>query len=67
MRNKHTNTVKKSNESLVVAFQDFNGVFLARISNKSKSQQTHGVGHTKASAQINAIKLYKEKYNICHA
>lgn len=67
MSNKLENTVPTSNKALVVAFHDFNGVFLARITNKKQNQQTHGVGSTKALAQMNAIKHYKEKYQICSA
>lgn len=55
-------TEQKSNEALVIAFQDFNGVFLAKISN-STGRETFAYGETKAKAQLNAIKNYNRKYN----
>lgn len=54
-------TQKKTNEALVVAFQSFNGVFIAKISNK-KDKETFAYGETKAVAQLNALRNYKRKY-----
>ena len=54
-------TEKKNNKGLVVAFQDFNGVFLAKISNL-KDRETHAFGATKAKAQQNALRNYRQKY-----
>ena len=49
-------------EALVVAFQDFNGVYLAKISN-SRDKETHAFGATKCIAEQNAITNYNLKYN----
>lgn len=57
-----TNPVAQNNEELVVAFQDFNGVYLAKISNK-KDKETHAFGETKDLAQKNALQNYNRKYN----
>lgn len=50
-----------ANESLVVAFQSFNGVFLAKISNL-QGKATHAFGATKCKAQLNALVNYQTKY-----
>ena len=54
-------TVQKSNSKLTIAFQDFNGVFLAKISNL-KDRETFAYGETKSQAQINALRNYRTKY-----
>jgi hypothetical protein len=53
--------VKENNEELVIDFQDFNGVFLAKISN-SNDKNTHAYGSTVSIAQQNAIQNYQTKY-----
>ncbi|KFF26856.1 hypothetical protein [Chryseobacterium vrystaatense] len=55
-------TVLQNNEELVVVFQNFNGVFLAKITN-SKDRETYAYGGTKDSAKENAISNYNTKYN----
>lgn len=55
-------TAPRNRESLTVAFQDFNGVFLAKISNL-KGKETHAFGKTQSSAQINALRNYRLKYS----
>ncbi len=55
-------TAAKSNEGLVVAFQDFNGVFIARITSKDQTRQTHGYGATKALAECHALTNFRLKY-----
>ncbi|KFC19377.1 hypothetical protein [Chryseobacterium sp. FH1] len=52
-------------DSLVVAFQDFNGVYLAKISN-AKDKETHAFGATKCLAEQNAISNYNLKYNTAY-
>ena len=59
MQNKTTPTKSK----LTIAFQDFNGVFLAKISNL-KDRETFAYGETKGQAQINALRNYRTKYAI---
>ena len=54
-------TAQKS--KLTIAFQDFNGVFLAKISNL-KGKETFAYGETKGQAQINALRNYRTKYAI---
>ena len=49
-------------ESLTVAFLDFNGVYMAKISNRS-DRETYAFGPTTAKAQLNAYRNYKTKYN----
>ncbi|WP_332031111.1 hypothetical protein [Kaistella sp.] len=49
-------------ESLTVAFQNFNDVFLAKISNL-KGKETYAFGATTAIAQQNAMRNYQTKYN----
>ena len=56
-------TAQKSKSNLTIAFQDFNGVFLAKISNL-KDRETFAYGETKGQAQINALRNYKTKYAI---
>lgn len=63
MRNKTTNPVQQNNEELVVAFQEFNGVILAKISNK-KDKETFAYGATKHKAQRNAIRNFSLKYQL---
>ena len=48
-------------ESLTIAFQKFNGVFLAKISNNN-GKETFAYGANKCRAQISAIRNYKLKY-----
>ncbi|UJF29903.1 hypothetical protein L0B70_00475 [Kaistella sp. 97-N-M2] len=63
MRNK-TITAKPATaqkSKLTIAFQDFNGVFLAKISNL-KGRETFAYGETKNLAQINALRNYRTKY-----
>lgn len=55
-------TETRNRESLTVAFQKFNGVFLAKISNRT-DRETHAFGPTTAKAQLNAYRNYKTKYN----
>lgn len=54
-------TAQKSKTQLTIAFQDFNGVFLAKISNL-KDRETFAYGETKGLAQINALRNYRTKY-----
>ena len=54
-------TAQKSKSNLTIAFQDFNGVFLAKISNL-KGKETFAYGETKGQAQINALRNYRTKY-----
>ena len=56
-------TAQKSKSNLTIAFQDFNGVFLAKISNL-KDKETFAYGETKAKAQMNAIQNYSLKYAV---
>ena len=62
MSNKLENTVQENNKGLVVAFQKFNGVFLAKIKD-SLDRSTHAYGKTKAKAEYNAITNYRRKYH----
>ena len=69
MRNPETApaaTTKTNDKSLFIVFQDFNGVFLAKISN-SKDRETYAYGETKDLAQKNAIANYNLKYNTQHS
>ena len=52
---------KRNRERLTVAFQNFNDVFLAKISNL-KGKETYAFGATTAIAQQNAMKNYQLKY-----
>lgn len=61
MRNKTITASQPQTESVTIAFQDFNGVFLAKISNL-KDKETFAYGETKESAQANAVKNYSIKY-----
>ena len=66
MRNKTIKapaTAQKSKTKLTIAFQDFNGVFLAKISNL-KGKETFAYGKNKGQAQINALRNYRTKYAI---
>ena len=60
-----TNTAPQpqNKETITVAFQDFNGVILAKISNL-KDKETFAYGETKAKAQMNAIQNYSLKYAV---
>lgn len=60
-----SNTTKKgkANEAVVVAFQKFNGVFLAKISNLL-GKETFAYGENRKSAQINALRNYRLKYSV---
>ncbi|MCX8533098.1 hypothetical protein [Chryseobacterium luquanense] len=67
MRNQTTQTaqeatVKQNNEDLVIVFQNFNGVFLAKISNNT-DRKTYAYGSSQDLAQENAINRYNRKYN----
>lgn len=53
---------KRNRESLTVAFQNFNDVFLAKISNL-KGQETFAYGETEKQAERNALQNYRTKYN----
>ncbi len=56
-------TVTENNEELVVVFQNFNGVFLAKICNsKDNKKETYAYGQTESSAQENAVRNYNRKY-----
>lgn len=66
MLNVTTNPVQQNNEELVVAFQEFNGVFLAKISNK-KDKETFAYGATKSKAERNALRNFSLKYQLNHA
>lgn len=59
MSNKTTNPTP---EKLTIAFQKFNGVFLAKISNL-KGKETFAYGENKALAERNAIRNYNTKYS----
>ena len=48
-------------EKLTIAFQNFNGVFLAKISNL-KGKETFAYGENKRRAQVNALQNYRTKY-----
>ena len=61
MRN--TTTTPSTKESLTIAFQDFNGVFLAKISNL-KGKETFAYGESKCKAQLNAVQNYRLKYSL---
>ena len=52
---------EQKKESLTIAFQKFNGVFLAKISNNN-GKETFAYGANKCRAQISAIRNYKLKY-----
>ena len=52
---------EQKKESLTIAFQEFNGVILAKISN-NKGKETFAYGANKCRAQISAIRNYKLKY-----
>lgn len=54
---------QKSKTQLTIAFHDFNGVVLAKISNL-KDRETFAYGETKGQAQINALRNYRTKYQI---
>lgn len=49
-------------QSLTIAFQDFNGVFLAKISNL-QGKETFAYGESKCKAQLNAVRNYRTKYS----
>lgn len=46
---------------LTIAFQEFNGVFLAKISD-NKGRETHAFGARKCQAQLHALRNYRLKY-----
>lgn len=48
-------------ESLTIAFQKFNGVFLAKISNNN-GKETFAYGANKCRAQLRALRNYRIKY-----
>ena len=54
-------TEPRNRERLTVAFQNFNDVFLAKISNL-KGKETYAFGATTAIAQQNAMRNYRLKY-----
>ncbi len=56
------NQTKKTKESLRITFQDFNGVFLAKISNL-KGKETFAYGESKCKAQLHAVRNYRTKYS----
>ena len=47
--------------TLTIAFQEFNGVFLAKISDQ-KGQHTFDYGTRKCQAQLHALRNYRKKY-----
>ena len=49
-------------EAPVIAFQKFNGVYLAKISD-SKGRSTHAYGKTKKRAEANALSNFQLKYS----
>ena len=62
MLNQTTTASQPQNkETLTVAFQDFNGVILAKISNL-KDKETFAYGENQELAQKNALKNYNRKY-----
>lgn len=52
---------EQKKESLTIAFQQFNGVFLAKISDQ-KGQHTFAYGTRKCQAQLHALRNYRKKY-----
>ncbi len=46
---------------LTTSFQEFNGVFLAKISN-NKGKETFAYGKRKCQAQLHALSNYRIKY-----
>lgn len=64
MRNTQTTApaaTEQKKESLTIAFQEFNGVFLAKISN-NKGKETFAYGANKCRAQLRALRNYRIKY-----
>ena len=62
MQNKTITASQPQNmETLKVAFQNFNGVVLAKISNL-KDKETFAYGENQELAQKNALKNYNRKY-----
>ena len=62
MRNKTITASQPQNkEALKVAFQKFNGVVLAKISNL-KDKETFGYGENQVLAEKKALKNYQRKY-----
>ena len=49
-------------ESLTIAFQNFNGVFIAKISNL-QGKETFAYGESKSLAELNALRNYRTKYS----
>ena len=52
---------EQKKESLTIAFQKFNGVFLAKISNNN-GKETFAYGANKCRAQLRALRNYRLKY-----
>lgn len=52
---------EQKKESLTIAFQKFNGVFLAKISNNN-GKETFAYGKRKCQAQLHALSNYRIKY-----
>ena len=61
MLNQTTANQPQNQEALTLAFQDFNGVFRAKISNL-KDKATFAYGETKETAQTNAVRNFQTKY-----
>ena len=61
MLNQTQPATQPQTEIVTIAFQDFNGVYRAKISNL-KDKETFAYGETKESAQANAVKNYSIKY-----
>ena len=61
MRNSTQTASQPQTESVTIAFHDFNGVYLAKISNL-KEKETFAYGETKETAQKNAVLNYQTKY-----
>ena len=62
MRNPIEIPVQQSNEETVIAFQKFNGVYLAKIKD-SEGRGTHAYGKTKKRAEINVLNNFSLKYS----
>lgn len=65
MRNTQTTAPAAKNRNrkavLTTSFQEFNGVFLAKISDQ-KGQHTFAYGTRKCQAQLHALRNYRKKY-----
>ena len=57
-----TTATQPQPENLHIVFQDFNGVFLAKISNLT-GKETFAYGENQKSAEKNALANYQRKYH----